>query len=133
LRGSETDGRKTKRATSLGDSLPLSLDVEEELLLVDAQGRTGLCSRGGAGESIAGTPLAERVSAEIFTEQIELKTKICRDPGEVLEQLGDLRRDVAEAGFVLLACGLHPTAAADEAVLVDKPRYEVVQKDLGAC
>jgi len=82
-------------------------------------------------ESVVGTPLAAQVSAEIFTEQIELKTKVCRDPGEVFEQLGELRRGVAEAGFVLLACGLHPTAAADEAVLVDKPRYEVVQKDLG--
>jgi carboxylate-amine ligase len=83
-------------------------------------------------ESVAGTPIAAQVSAEIFTEQIELKTRVCRDPGEVLEQLRDLRRAVAEAGFVLLGCGLHPTAAADEAVLIDKPRYEVVQKDLGS-
>jgi len=114
-----------------GDSPPLSLGVEEELLLVDAQGEL-TCAAEEVLESIAGTPIAERVSAEIFTEQIELKTKVCRDPGEVLEQLEELRRAVAEAGFVLLACGLHPTAAADEAVLIDKPRYEVVQKDLGS-
>jgi carboxylate-amine ligase len=82
-------------------------------------------------ESVAGTPLAERVSAEIFTEQIELKTGVCRDPGEVLEQLREVRRAVG-AGFVLLGCGLHPTAAADKAVLIAKPRYEVVQKDLGS-
>jgi carboxylate-amine ligase len=114
-----------------GGSPPLSLGVEEELLLVDAQGQL-TCAAEEVLESVAGTPLADQVSAEIFTEQIELKTGICRDPGEVLAQLGELRRDVAEAGFVLLACGLHPTAAADEAVLVDKPRYEVVQKDLGS-
>jgi carboxylate-amine ligase len=114
-----------------GDSPPLSLGVEEELLLVDAQGEL-TCAAEEVLENVAGTPIAERVSAEIFTEQIELKTKICRDPGEVLGQLGELRRAVAEAGFVLLACGLHPTAAADEAVLIDKPRYEVVQKDLGS-
>lgn len=114
-----------------GDSPPLSLGVEEELLLVDAQGEL-TCAAEEVLESVAGTPIAERVSAEIFTEQIELKTKVCRDPGEVLEQLAELRRAVAEAGFALLACGLHPTAAADEAVLIDKPRYEVVQKDLGS-
>jgi carboxylate-amine ligase len=114
-----------------GHSPPLSLGVEEELLLVDAQGEL-TCAAEEVLESIAGTPLAERVSAEIFTEQIELKTRICRDPGEVLEQLEQLRREVAEASFVLLACGLHPTAATDEAVLIDKPRYEVVRKDLGS-
>ena len=83
-------------------------------------------------ESVAGAAIAERVSTEIFTEQIELKTEVCRDPGEVLTQLGELRRAVAEAGFVLLGCWPASPAAAGEAVLVDKPRYEVVQKDLGS-
>ncbi len=114
-----------------GDSTPLSLGVEEELLLVDPQGEL-VCAAEEVLESVSGTPFAERVSAEIFTEQIELKTKVCRDPFQVLAQLRDLRRAIAETGFVLLACGLHPTAAADEAVLIDKPRYAVVQKDLGS-
>jgi carboxylate-amine ligase len=113
-----------------GTSPPLSLGVEEELLLVDGEGGL-ICAAEEVLESVAGTPLADRVSAEIFTEQIELKTGICRDAGEVLEQLRDLRRDVRESGFELLACGLHPTAVVGEAVLVAKPRYEIVQKDLG--
>jgi carboxylate-amine ligase len=83
-------------------------------------------------ESVAGTPIADRVSAEIFTEQIELKTGICRGAGEVLEQLRELRQSLGEAGFGLLGCGLHPTAAAGEPVLIAKPRYEIVQKDLGS-
>lgn len=114
-----------------GDSPPLSLGVEEELLLVDGDGEL-VCAAEEVLESVAGTPIADRVSTEIFTEQIELKTGICRDPGEVLEQLRELRRAVGEAGFTLLGCGLHPTAAAGEAVLIAKPRYEVVQKDLGS-
>ncbi len=113
-----------------GSSPPLSLGVEEELLLIDGEGRLALAAEEVL-ESVAGTPLAERVSAEIFTEQIELKTGICRSADEVLKQLRELRRDVHEAGFQLLACGLHPTAAGGEAVLVDKPRYEIVRKDLG--
>jgi carboxylate-amine ligase len=123
--------RQTRPEDRFGASPPLSLGVEEELLLIDGEGRLAPAAEEVL-ESVAGTPLAERVSAEIFTEQIELKTGICRDGGEVLEQLGALRRDVREAGFTLLACGLHPTAAGGEAVLVDKPRYEVVRKDLGS-
>jgi carboxylate-amine ligase len=114
-----------------GASPPLSLGVEEELLLVDAEGELA-CAAEDVLESVAGTAIADRVSIEIFTEQIELKTGICANAGEALEQLSELRRGVTEAGFTLLGCGLHPTAAAEEAVLIAKPRYEIVQKDLGS-
>lgn len=114
-----------------GGSPSLSLGVEEELLLIEAEG--GLISAAeDVLDSIAGTPFASHVSAEIFTEQIELKTGICAGPEEVLEQLRELRRAVRESGFVLLACGLHPTATNGRAVLIAKPRYEVVQKDLSS-
>jgi carboxylate-amine ligase len=128
-RGEET--QRGKEEHRFGGSTPLSLGVEEELLLIDADGSLSTAAEEVL-ESVAGTPLAERVSAEIFTEQIELKTGICRDPGEVLEQLCTLRQGVRDSGFRLLGCGLHPTATLDEAVLVAKPRYEVVQKDLGS-
>lgn len=114
-----------------GASPPLSLGVEEELLLVDGEGEL-TCAAEDVLESVAGTAIADRISVEIFTEQIELKTGICRDAGEVLEQLRGLRRDVGGAGFELLGCGLHPTAAGSEPVLIAKPRYEIVQKDLGS-
>jgi carboxylate-amine ligase len=113
-----------------GASPPLSLGVEEELLLVDENGEL-ISVAEDVLESIAGTALADRVSVEIFTEQIELKTGVCRDADEVLTQLREQRRSLAEAGFGLLGCGLHPTAASREPVLIDKPRYEIVQKDLG--
>ena len=95
-----------------GASQPLSLGVEEELLLVDGDGALTAAAEDVL-ESLAGTPIAERVSVEIFTEQIELKTGICRDAGEVFEQLRGLRRGVADAGFGLLGCGLHPTAVGN--------------------
>jgi carboxylate-amine ligase len=99
--------------------------------LVDGDGDL-TCAAEDVLESVAGTPIANRVSVEIFTEQIELKTGICRDAGEVFEQLCELRRSVGQAGFELLGCGLHPTAVGDERVLIAKPRYEIVQKDLGS-
>jgi carboxylate-amine ligase len=113
---------------NFGSSPPLSLGVEEELLLVDkqrelaAQSELVLERLGDHGE---------RVSTEIFTEQIELKTGICHSPDDVCSQLGELRRAVADAGFCLLGTGLHP-ASTKEPELVPKPRYDVVRKDFGS-
>jgi glutamate---cysteine ligase / carboxylate-amine ligase len=73
-----------------GVSQPLSLGVEEELLLVDGDGEL-TCAAEDVLEGVAGTPIASQVSVEIFTEQFELKTGICRDAGEAFEQLRELR------------------------------------------
>jgi glutamate---cysteine ligase / carboxylate-amine ligase len=112
-----------------GATPSLSLGVEEELLLVDAGGDLARSAEDVL-DAVRGTPIADRVTAEIFTEQIELKTGICRTAAEALEQLRELRDGVRAAGFELLASGLHPRATGREPVLFDKPRYEVVQKDL---
>jgi carboxylate-amine ligase len=103
-----------------GASSPLSLGVEEELLLVD-----------GDYELIVAAPFTERVSAEIFAEQIELKTGICDGFADVVAELTETRLAIREAGFGLLAAGLHPAAESERAELVDKPRYEVVREDFG--
>ena len=111
-----------------GDSPPLSLGVEEELLLVDAEGELVAASQSVLDSVPA--PFAEQVSSEVFAEQIELKT----------DRLLQRRRSAAGAarrrggrfattGFELLGSGLHPTAASGEAALVDKPRYDVVRED----
>ncbi len=112
-----------------GESPPLSLGVEEELLLVDAEGELVAASQAVLDSLPA--PLAERVSSEVFAEQIELKTAVCSDVEEVLRELRETRRVLREAGFELIGSGLHPTAASGEAALVDKPRYEVVREDFG--
>jgi carboxylate-amine ligase len=111
-----------------GSSPPLSLGVEEELLLVDE--RNQLVAEGELVlERITG-PAAERVSTEIFTEQIELKTGICHGADDVLAQLDELRRLVADEGFHMLGAGLHPSSSS-EPTLVSNPRYEVVREDFG--
>ncbi len=112
-----------------GSSPPLSLGVEEELLLVDEQHQL-VAESELVLERVSG-PAAEGVSTEIFTEQIELKTGICHGADDVLAELGELRRAVAAAGFRLLGAGLHPTSSG-EPTLVSKPRYEVVQEDFGS-
>jgi glutamate---cysteine ligase / carboxylate-amine ligase len=116
-------------AHRFGGSPPLSLGVEEELLLIDADRQ--LASTSEAVVEAIPAAFSKRVSCEIFTEQIELKTGICHGAEEVLSQLRQTRQAIREAGFDLLGSGLHPSAREGDALLVAKPRYEVVRKDLG--
>ncbi len=110
-----------------GASAPLTLGVEEELLLVDADLR--LAAR--AEETIARLPADQRehVSTELFATQIELKTGICADAAAAATELEAARAAVRAAGANLLGAGLHPTYAG-HSELVDKPRYAVVKEDL---
>src|SRR4051812_38577545 len=111
-------------AHRFGSSPPLSLGVEEELLLVDPETLGLVPSAELVLDSLSG-PLAERVSSEIFTEQIELKTGVCLKAGEALAQLRAARAAIG-GNVRLLGSGLHP-AEEGEAKLVAKPRYEVVR------
>jgi glutamate---cysteine ligase / carboxylate-amine ligase len=117
-------------AHRFGASPPLSLGVEEELLLVDDRGRLRAASEEVV-ERFAGGPLEARVSTEVFGEEIELKTGVCHGPTEVFDQLREARGTLREAGFELLGSGLHPDAGPGEAHLVAKPRYDIVREDLG--
>jgi glutamate---cysteine ligase / carboxylate-amine ligase len=112
-----------------GATPPLSLGVEEELLLVDERLQLVADSELVL-DSVSG-PAAKRISSEIFADQIELKTGICLDAEEALAELRAGRRAIREAGFGLLGSGLHPADESGEASLVAKPRYEIVRKDLG--
>ncbi len=132
--GEPLSARDSSRSPSLhahrfGTSAPLSLGIEEELLLVDERRRLVAASQRILDE-VAG-PIAKRISSEIFAEQIELKTGVCLDAEEALAELREARRAIREAGFGLLGSGLHPADEAPHAALVAKPRYEIVRKDLG--
>jgi len=116
-------------AHRFGSSPPLSLGVEEELLLVDPETLGLVPSAELVLDGLSG-PLAERVSSEIFTEQIELKTGVCLKADEALAELREARAAIARDGVRLLGSGLHP-AEEGEAQLIAKPRYEVVRADLG--
>ena len=124
-----TGAESTLHAHRFGSSPPLSLGVEEELLLVDRD--HALTAASEAVLDAVAAPHAAQVSSEIFAEQIELKTGVCHDAGGVLRELRETRRAIQEAGFALLGCGLHPAAPGGEARLVSKPRYEVVRRDFG--
>jgi glutamate---cysteine ligase / carboxylate-amine ligase len=123
-------GRRTAESDHrFGASAPLTIGVEEELLLVDAGQRLVA----DAERVIAGLDGAAReaVSTEIFAAQIELKTGICGDSGAAAVELHDLREAVRATGAGLLGAGVHPDDEG-EARLVEKPRYDVVKEDLAS-
>jgi carboxylate-amine ligase len=128
----ETDARKAETGAGrpehrFGSSGPLTIGVEEELLLVDEA-----CGLVAAGEEVLDEidfKHRESVSTEIFATQIELKTGICLDAGQAVKELAEVRRAVAAAGARLLGSGLYP-GEPGEPQLVEKARYEAVKEDL---
>jgi carboxylate-amine ligase len=112
-----------------GASPPLTIGVEEELLLVDAERR--LVAEAERVIEALDPAARAAVSTEIFAAQIELKTGICGDAGAAATELGDLRRAVRATGARLLGAGIHPDDGG-EAQLVQKDRYQVVKEDLAS-
>jgi carboxylate-amine ligase len=111
-----------------GRSRPLSLGVEEELLLVDSDNRL-LAEAERVIENV-GPLLRDGVSTEIFAAEIELKTTICDGTGQALQELMLLREAARGAGSRLLGSGLYPDQDPAAGALVEKPRYDVVREDL---
>src|SRR3954453_916891 len=128
----ETDARKGETGAGrpehrFGSSGPLTIGVEEELLLVDES-----CGLVAAGEEVLEEidyKHRKSVSTEIFATQIELKTGICLDALQAAKELAEVRRAVAASGARLMGSGTYP-GEAGEPELVEKARYETVKKDL---
>jgi carboxylate-amine ligase len=110
-----------------GASPPLTIGVEEELLLVDPE-----CGLVAGAEQVLEEIAADRrkaVSTEIFATQIELKTGICHDVAQATDELETVRRSVAATGARMMGSGLYP-AESGEPALVEKARYLPVKEDL---
>jgi glutamate---cysteine ligase / carboxylate-amine ligase len=112
-----------------GSSPPLTIGVEEELLLADAG-----CGLVGDGQGVLDRIDAghrDSVSTEIFATQIESKTGVCMDAGQATRELTVVRRAIAGTGTRLMGSGIYP-GQAGEPELVEKARYETVKKDLAS-
>jgi carboxylate-amine ligase len=123
------EGEGSGREHKFGDSPPLTLGVEEELLLVDEQ-----CGLVAAAEEVLegiGSEHRKSVSTEIFSTQIELKTGVCHDAGQAARELAEVRRAVTAVGARLMGSGVYP-GETGEPQMVEKARYESVKKDLAS-
>jgi carboxylate-amine ligase len=121
------EGETARAEHRFGSSTPLTIGVEEELLLVDAE--CGLMADGqGVLERIEPEHRAS-VSTEIFATQIELKTGVCLDAEQAARELAEVRRAVDATGTRLMGSGTYP-AESGEPELIEKARYETVKEDL---
>jgi glutamate---cysteine ligase / carboxylate-amine ligase len=119
----------SRGAHRFGASAPLTIGVEEELLLVDRD--CGLVPVAELVLSRLEPAQRPRVTTEIFASQIELKTGVCLGAEEALAELREVRAALLAAGVGLVGSGLYP-GEEGEAVLVSKPRYDPVRTDLAS-
>jgi len=124
---SKTEREPAGREHEFGSSPPLTIGVEEELLLVDAG--CGLVAEGEAVMERIDPGHRKAVSTEIFATQIELKTGICLDAAQAARELAEVRRAVVATGARLMGSGLYPGDSGEPA-LVEKSRYVPVKNDL---
>ena len=104
-----------------GESSPLSLGVEEEIMIVDA----GTLAQVPAVDVFVRE--GDGFHTELFASVVELKTGICASADEAAERLGELRARGAEIaarnGLRLCAGGTHPLSEPEEQSIVQKERY----------
>jgi carboxylate-amine ligase len=110
-----------------GESQPLSIGVEEEVMILDAEtlqpaGAVDVLVRGGAELDLPGT-----LKTELHASVVELTTGICADVEEAVAALRELRaaadRIARANGLVIAAAGAHPTAPLASLPIVEEPRY----------
>ena len=118
-----------------GDSPPLSLGVEEELMILDGetlQPAAGIELLLDAGRERG---LPGLLKTELHASVVELNTGICTGPDEVVAALRLLREGAAavarEHGLVLAAAGAHPTAPFESLPVVSEERYLKMLRHIG--
>jgi len=122
--------RRSAGSTTLADAdsawgSVLTLGVEEELMLVDAE---TLSQRPMSSEVIPRVRVERGlVKHELFESIVELNSGICSSAGESLDVLRALRAATAaaarEVGCTIAAVGSHPVDIASEQAIADEPHY----------
>jgi carboxylate-amine ligase len=118
-----------------GESPALSVGVEEELMLLDAetlQPVAGVETIVREAEELA---LPGRLKTELHASVVELATGICADPDEAVAALSELRaaadRIARAHGMRVAGAGMHPLAAAESLPVVQEERYLTMLATIG--
>lgn len=113
-----------------------TIGIEEEYLLVNRKSRDLVVEAPDSIMTECERRLEGRVSPEFLRSQIEVGTSKCSSIAEAREELGHLRRTVAEVtgeqGLAPIAASTHPFAAWDEQKHTDKERYNILARDMQA-
>ena len=118
-------------------SLPepsFSIGIEEEYLLVDRRSRDLVSEPPASLISEFESRLGDQFSREFLRTQVEVGTSVCGSISEARDDLGHLRRNVAEVarghGMAPIASSTHPFAEWKEQKHTQKERYHALQQDL---
>jgi len=121
---------------NFGATDPLTLGVEEELMLVDAATLGQVPAVKDLLADAGAVELAGTLKTELFASVVELNTPVCASIGDVEATLGALRRGAgdlaARRGLRLMAAGTHPLDVPEQQAIVDEPRYEEMVATVGA-
>jgi carboxylate-amine ligase len=122
-----SESEAARKEHKFGSSTPLTIGVEEELLLVEEG--CGLVADAERVMDQIEEGRRRSVSTEIFATQIELKTGVCLDATQAAGELTEVRRAIGATGVRLMGSGLYPGESGEPA-LIEKSRYVPVKKDL---
>ena len=118
-----------------GEVPALSLGVEEELMILDAE---TFEPAGAVDVLLSGTKeldLRGSLKTEMHASVVELNTGVCSDVSEAVAVLRELRNAanaVARAnGLVVAAAGAHPTAPLESLPIVQEERYLEMMRAIG--
>ncbi len=113
--------------SNFGIEAPFALGVEEEMLLVDDDGRLVEEAREVVGDA---DPEQGEVVGELFKGMVESNSEVSRNAGEAVANLGAIRAELLESGSRLMGVGVHPDVRSGDAEVDSAPRYRAIKGDL---
>ena len=117
-----------------GATPSFTLGLEEEYLLVDKESRDLVAEPPAALFEKCHALLEERVSPEFMRTQVEVNTAVCHSIAEARDELGRLRKTVAqvaaEFGLAPIAASTHPFARWQKQKHTDRERYKQLHHKL---
>ena len=112
---------------AFGRSSPLSVGVEEELMILERGSLAQVPRVATLVEAAQGAELPGTFKTELFASVVELTTGICANVPEAVDAIGSLRRFASDAaarnGLAVAAAGSHPLTRPEEQEIVPERRY----------
>ncbi len=109
---------------------PITIGIEEEYLLVDAETRSLAVRPPPAFMEHCKEILGDKVTHEFLRSQVEIGTGVCRTIADARAEITALRRTIAasaaEHGMRMIASSTHPWAMWRDQEPVDMERYRIL-------
>jgi glutamate---cysteine ligase / carboxylate-amine ligase len=110
-----------------GESEPLSIGVEEEVMLLDRESLAPVAAVRQLLAAVDGVALPGLLKTELHASVVELTTGVCASVGDAVQAIRVLRARTSETlerlGLVMAAAGSHPVAEPEALPITDEKRY----------